>query len=63
MVVGSRETSEKIKENATLYILMPVDNYGMLEFKSAAELVDLGYEYSSKNIEMWKKSYLIRELS
>ena len=56
MVVGSRERSQKTKESVDVYVRMPVDDWGMLEFEATSELVKIGYDHSRKHIKEWKKS-------
>lgn len=39
---------------ADLYLRPPVDQFGILEFKSAEKIVEIGYQFAKEKIKAWK---------
>jgi hypothetical protein len=39
---------------ADLYIRPPVDQFGIVEFKSVEKIVDIGYRFAQEKIAAWK---------
>jgi predicted acylesterase/phospholipase RssA len=60
VVSSSRLTEENIKLS-NLYLELPVENYGLTDFKDAAMLnmIDIGYNYSLEKLREYKKNLLI----
>jgi predicted acylesterase/phospholipase RssA len=55
VVVGSlvRERDRRVAEQASLYLKMPVDAWGLLEFEKLDEIAARGYEASVEPVRTW----------
>ena len=60
VVSSCRLTEENIKLS-NLYLELPVENYGLTDFKDSAMLnmIDIGYKYSLEKLEEYKKNLII----
>lgn len=47
-LVGSASQSQRNKSVADIYLNPPVENFGLLQFKSFDEIVEAGYEYANR---------------
>jgi NTE family protein len=54
-LIASRNARENAKKASTIYINLPTESFSLLNFKPISELIDIGYNYASENIETWKK--------
>jgi NTE family protein len=53
MIVGSARHGREAGTRADHYLRLPVERYTMLGFEAVEELVDLGYETTSRVVEAW----------
>lgn len=54
-VVGSRHKTEKAKQDADLYLRLPLEQFKFLDFESFDEIIDIGYQYANVKIREWKE--------
>jgi predicted acylesterase/phospholipase RssA len=53
-VVGSRQKTEKAKQEADLILRIPLEHFKFLEFESFDKIVDVGYRNAKMKIAQWK---------
>jgi len=46
----------RVKSKVSLYIRPPVEQFGILDFKSLEKIVDIGYQFAKRKIAAWKSS-------
>jgi predicted acylesterase/phospholipase RssA/CRP-like cAMP-binding protein len=54
-LIGSRERASRLKTTMDLYVKLPVDEFGILDYKATSKLVEIGYDYSRANVDEWKR--------
>ncbi|MEK8018392.1 MAG: cyclic nucleotide-binding and patatin-like phospholipase domain-containing protein [Candidatus Parabeggiatoa sp.] len=57
-VLSSNQRSNKVKADADFYLHPPVEQFGLLEFEAVEELIEVGYQYTKKEIENWNQNDL-----
>jgi len=50
-LLSSSQRTQKVKDSADVYLRPPVDKFGLLEVGALEELVEIGYQYTKKEIE------------
>lgn len=53
-MLRSVHQAEVSKTIADFYLSPPLENYGLMEFKSFEKIIEVGYNYTIKEIEKWK---------
>jgi len=53
-VVGSRHKTEKARQDADLYLRLPLDQFKFLDFEAFDKIIDIGYQYAKEKIREWK---------
>lgn len=54
-MIASTNTLDKTKQMADIYIDLPVDQYGLLDFNKLKEIAEIGYQAAKKQIAEKKK--------
>ena len=52
-LIGSNDRANKVRADADFYLKPPVGNFKMLDFAALDELVEVGYQYTKKEIAKW----------
>jgi len=60
--VSSKQKTNEVKRDADLCLRPPIDKYGVLEFESIDQIVEVGYRYAQKTLEELKASGTLPEL-
>ena len=48
-------------KEADLYLNPPIHEYKLLDFEHFGELIDIGYQYTKKEIARWEKEGLLEK--
>jgi predicted acylesterase/phospholipase RssA/CRP-like cAMP-binding protein len=56
MLLGSARSMNAMRRDVDLYLQPPVQRFGMFEWKSIDEIVDIGFNFASEEIAKWKRS-------
>lgn len=54
-MIGSVTRVSKARTEADVYVRLPLEGYGLLDFKAMDQLVEIGYRYAVENMAEWKK--------
>lgn len=60
-MIGSVTRVSKASAEADVYARLPLEGYGLLDFKAMDQLVEIGYTYAKTNMALWKKSLGLAE--
>jgi predicted acylesterase/phospholipase RssA/CRP-like cAMP-binding protein len=55
ILLSSINQANRVKDDADHYFDPPIDQFGLLDFKSLNEISTAGYEYAKQEIEEWKQ--------
>jgi predicted acylesterase/phospholipase RssA len=61
-MLASTNQRKKTIEEADLYLNPPIHEYKLLDFEHFDELIDIGYQYTKKEIARWEKEGLLEIL-
>lgn len=53
--VASDAAVAKTKAESDIFINLPVEKFGLFDWKKFSQLVDIGYQHGKKNAKIWKK--------
>ncbi|MBL8020696.1 MAG: cyclic nucleotide-binding domain-containing protein [Leptospirales bacterium] len=53
-VIGSVSRVKKARADADIFARLPLDGFGLLDWKEIDKLIDIGYKYACENMEIWK---------
>ncbi|MCE9598620.1 MAG: cyclic nucleotide-binding domain-containing protein [Spirochaetia bacterium] len=62
-LVGSTERLSHAKQEADVFARLPIDSYGLLDWKAMDELIEIGYRYAKENMPVWKEKLGIKPRS
>jgi len=54
ILLSSINQSNRVKEEADHYFDPPIDQFGLLDFKSLTDIANAGYKYAMRELEDWK---------
>ena len=54
ILLSSINQSNRVREEADHYFYPPIDQFGLLDFKSLYDISTAGYEYAMQELEDWK---------
>jgi NTE family protein/lysophospholipid hydrolase len=54
-MLSSVHKANQVKEDVDFYFRPPVDHFGLVEYESFDEIVQVGHEYAARQIEEWSK--------
>tara|TARA_B100001939_G_scaffold322226_1_gene312501 strand:- start:48357 stop:50606 length:2250 start_codon:yes stop_codon:yes gene_type:complete len=57
-ILGGDDHERISKQAATIWTELPVQEYGLLDWESADELIEIGYSHAMKHMESWKHRLL-----
>jgi predicted acylesterase/phospholipase RssA/CRP-like cAMP-binding protein len=60
--VSSKQKTNEVKRDADLCLRPPIDKYGVLEFESIDQIVEVGYRYAKAKLEEVRASGALPEL-
>ena len=60
-MLASINQRKKTIEEADLYLNPPIHEYKLLDFEHFGELIDIGYQYTNKEIARWEKEGLLQK--
>lgn len=55
-MIGSVTRVSKARAEADVFARLPLEGYGLLDFKAMDQLVEIGYTHAIENMAAWKKS-------
>ena len=57
-ILGGDDHERISKKAATIWTELPVQNFGLLDWEDAPELIDIGYIHAMKHMESWKRKLI-----
>lgn len=54
-MIGSVTRVAKARQEADVFARLPLEGYGLLDFKAMDQLIEIGYRYAVENMPIWKK--------
>lgn len=60
-MVGSVLKVKRAKVDADIYVRLPVEKFGLLDWPSVESLIEIGFQYALENILAWEKKLLPAE--
>lgn len=53
LMLGSIRNSRQVRETVDLYMLPPIDEFGLFDWRHIDKIIDTGYQYGRKKLEEW----------